>query len=273
MGKTGLLAQEGAFHVNFTAGENLTLVVILAISLLGLLVAYVLVRQVLAADQGGEKMREVSLAIQEGSRAYLTRQFRTVAIFVALLFFLLLVLEADSTSVRIGRSVAFLFGAGFSALAGFTGMSLTVRGNVRVAAAADSGGMRRAMPLAFRTGGVAGMPVVGLMFPLLIQAIGIMASVAGIWLVRPRSEDESGMRIINRGFFAAALIAAALVAVVTFVYVDDWRPLAAVALGIVLAAVIQLMTSYYTATQYKPVQEIADASESGPATTILAGFA
>src|SRR6266498_53395 len=43
-------------------------------------------------------------------------------------------------------------------------------------------------------------PVVGLMFPLLIQAIGIMASVAGIWLVRPRSEDESGMRIINRGF-------------------------------------------------------------------------
>src|SRR6266536_381441 len=361
MGNIGLLAQEGAFHVNFTAGENLTLVVVLAISLLALLVAYVLVRQVLAADQGGEKMREVSQAIQEGSRAYLTRQFRTVAVFVALLFFLLLILKADSTSVRIGRSVAFLFGAGFSALAGFTGMSLTVRGNVRVAAAADSGGMRVAMPLAFRTGGVAGMfvvglgllgatavvliyrgqaanvlfgfgfgaallamfmrvgggiytkaadvgdnvgdcagmaadlfesfevtlvaaivlglaafpdrPVVGLMFPLLIQAIGIMASVAGIWLVRPRSEDESGMRIINRGFFAAALIAAALVAVVTFVYVDDWRPLAAVALGIVLAAVIQLMTSYYTATQYKPVQEIADASESGPATTILAGFA
>ena len=386
--KVGLLAQESAFHVNFTAGENLTLVVVLAVSLLALLVAYVLVRQVLAADEGGQRMREVAQAIQEGSRAYLTRQFRTVAIFVALLFFLLLVLKADSTSVRIGRSVAFLFGAGFSALAGFTGMNLTVRGNVRVAAAANSGGMRRALPLAFRTGGVAGMfvvglgllgatavvliyrgqaanvlfgfgfgaallamfmrvgggiytkaadvgadlvgkieqsipeddprnaatiadnvgdnvgdcagmaadlfeslavtlvaaivlgmaafpdrPVVGLLFPLLIVAIGIVASICGIWLVRVRSEDESGIRTINRGFFAAALISAALVAVVSLVYVDDWRPLAAVGLGIVLASVIQLMTAYYTATQYKPVQEIADASETGPATTILAGFA
>jgi K(+)-stimulated pyrophosphate-energized sodium pump len=388
MGKVGLLAQEGAFHVNFTAGENLTLVGVLIISLLALLVAYVLVRQVLSADQGGEKMREVSHAIQEGSRAYLTRQFRTIGIFVALLFFLLLVLKADSTSVRIGRSVAFLFGAGFSGLAGFTGMNLTVRGNVRVAAAANSGGLRRAMPLAFRTGGVAGMfviglgllgatavvliyrgqaanvlfgfglgaallamfmrvgggiytkaadvgadlvgkveqsipeddprnaatiadnvgdnvgdcagmaadlfeslavtlvaaivlgiaafpdrPVVGLMFPLLIVAIGVIASVIGIGLVRSRSEDESGMTSINRGFFTAAVIAAALVAAVSLVYVDDWRPLAAVALGLVLASGIQLMTSYYTGTQYKPVREIADASETGAATTILSGFA
>jgi K(+)-stimulated pyrophosphate-energized sodium pump len=54
--------------------------------------------------------------------------------------------------------------------------------------------------------------------------------------------------------------------------VRDWRPLAAVALGLALSSVIQLMTSYYTATQYKPVQEIADAAETGPATTILAGF-
>src|SRR6266542_7109321 len=140
----GLLAQESAFHVNFTAGENLTLAAVLAVSLLALLVAYVLARQVLAADQGGEKMREVGQAIQEGSRAYLTRQFRTLSVFVALLFFLLLVLDADSTSVRIARSVAFLFGAGFSALAGFTGMNLAVRGNVRVAAAANTGGLRKA---------------------------------------------------------------------------------------------------------------------------------
>jgi K(+)-stimulated pyrophosphate-energized sodium pump len=138
----GLLAQESTVHVNFTAGENLTLVVVLVVSLIALLVAYLLVRQVLAADQGGEKMREVARAIQEGSRAYLTRQFRTLVIFVALLFFLLLVLKADSTSVRIGRSIAFLFGAGFSGLAGFTGMNLTVRGNVRVAAAANFGGLR-----------------------------------------------------------------------------------------------------------------------------------
>ena len=387
MGKVGPLAQEGAFHVNFTRGENLTLVAVLVVSLIALLVAYILVRQVLAADQGGEKMREVGRAIQEGSRAYLTRQFRTLSVFVALLFFLLLVLSADSTSVRIARSVAFLFGAGFSALAGFTGMNLAVRANVRVAAAANTGGLRKAMPLAFRAGGVAGMfvvglgllgativviaykgqaanvlfgfgfgaallamfmrvgggiftkaadvgadlvgkveksipeddprnaatiadnvgdnvgdcagmaadlfesfavtlvaaivlgvaafpnkPVVGLLFPLVIQGGGILASIVGIWVVRPRSEDESGMRTINRGFFLAALLSAVLVAVVALTYVKDWRPLAAVVLGIALASVIQLMTSYYTATQYKPVQEIADASETGPATTVLAGF-
>jgi len=91
----------------------------------------------------------------------------------------------------------------------------------------------------------------------------------------PRSASaqvESPLRGINCGFFAAALVAAALVAVVSLVYVDDWRPLAAVVLGLVLASGIQLMTSYYTATEYKPVQEIADASEAGPTTTILSGF-
>ncbi len=388
MGQVSLLAQESSVHVNFSAGTNLTLIVIAAISLLALAVAYLLAKQVLAADQGTDKMREISSHIQEGSRAYLARQFRTVAIFVALLFFLLLVLKADSTSIRIGRSVAFLFGASFSALAGFTGMNLTVRGNVRVAAAADRGGMRRALPLAFRTGGVAGMfvvglglfgatavvliykgqaanvlfgfgfgaallamfmrvgggiytkaadvgadlvgkveqsipeddprnaaviadnvgdnvgdcagmaadlfesfevtlvasivlgvaafpsrPIVGILFPLIVQAIGIVASVGGISVVRARSEDESGMRAINRGFFVSALLVAAGVAVAAAVYVKDWRPLAAVALGLVLASVIQLMTSYYTATEYKPVREIADATETGPATTILAGFA
>jgi K(+)-stimulated pyrophosphate-energized sodium pump len=80
------------------------------------------------------------------------------------------------------------------------------------------------------------------------------------------------MRTINRGFFASAGISLVLVAIVSIVYVEDWRPVAAVALGLALSTVIQLMTSYYTATEYKPVQEIAEASETGPATTILAGF-
>ncbi|MFL5882284.1 MAG: sodium-translocating pyrophosphatase [Actinomycetota bacterium] len=115
-------------------------------------------------------------------------------------------------------------------------------------------------------------PAVGLLFPLIVQAIGILSSIVGIYLVRPRSENESGMRTINRGFFAAAAISLVLVGVASIVYVDDWRPVAAVALGLALATVIQLMTSYYTATEYKPVREIADAAETGPATTILAGF-
>jgi K(+)-stimulated pyrophosphate-energized sodium pump len=116
-------------------------------------------------------------------------------------------------------------------------------------------------------------PVVGLLLPLIVQAIGIVSSIVGIYLVRPRSESESGISAINRGFFAAALVSVVLVGVASLGYAHDWRPLVAVALGLALSSVIQLMTSYYTATQYKPVREIADASETGPATTILAGFA
>ncbi|HYJ72000.1 MAG TPA: sodium/proton-translocating pyrophosphatase, partial [Actinomycetota bacterium] len=326
MSPVRLLAQEASAEVEFGSGENLALYAILAVCALALLVAFILVRQVLANDQGTEKMREIARAIQEGSRAYLSRQFRTLAVFVVLLFFLLLLLETDSGSVRVGRSVAFLVGAVFSALAGYTGMQLAVRANVRVAAAADQGGLLKAMPIAFRAGGVAGMfvvglgllgatgvvliyqgdaasvlfgfgfgaallamfmrvgggiftkaadvgadlvgkveksipeddprnaatiadnvgdnvgdcagmaadlfesfevtlvaaivlglaafpdrPEVGLLFPLIVQAIGIISSIVGIYLVRPRSETERGMRTINRGFFASAAISLVLV--------------------------------------------------------------
>src|SRR3984885_443848 len=146
------------------AGATLTwVIVVLVIALLALAVAGVLVREVLAASQGSPKMQEIAKAVQEGAAAYLRRQFRTIGVFVVLIFFLLLILPADGgASIRIGRSVFFLVGALFSALAGFTGMSLAVRGNVRVAAAAQESGERRAMRIAFRTGGGAGVFTVGL---------------------------------------------------------------------------------------------------------------
>jgi K(+)-stimulated pyrophosphate-energized sodium pump len=154
------LASSGAVALS---GANLTWVVVVAvIALLALAVAGWLVRDVLAASKGTQKMQEISLAVQEGAAAYLKRQFRTLSIFVVLIFFILLALPADGTGVRWGRSIFFLVGAGFSALTGFTGMSLTVRGNVRVAAAAKESGERQAMRIAFRTGGVAGMFTVGL---------------------------------------------------------------------------------------------------------------
>jgi K(+)-stimulated pyrophosphate-energized sodium pump len=147
------------------SGANLTWVIAVAVvALLALVVAGVLVRQVLAASTGTEKMQEIAQAIQQGAAAYLRRQFRTLSVFVVLIFFVLLLLPADTGSVRWGRSIFFLVGALFSALTGFTGMSLAVRGNVRVAAAARAGfdGERPAMRIAFRTGGVAGMFTVGL---------------------------------------------------------------------------------------------------------------
>ncbi|MBB4938897.1 K(+)-stimulated pyrophosphate-energized sodium pump [Streptosporangium album] len=132
------------------------------VALLALAVAAVLVREVLAADQGTERMQNIARAVQEGASAYLARQFRTLAVFVVLIPFLLYLLPAESTGVAIGRSVFFVVGAVFSALTGFIGMWLAVRGNVRVAAAARESGEKVAMRIAFRTGGVAGMITVGL---------------------------------------------------------------------------------------------------------------
>jgi K(+)-stimulated pyrophosphate-energized sodium pump len=144
-------------------GANLTWVVVVGVvALLALAVAGWLVREVLAASQGSPKMQEISRAVQEGAAAYLRRQFRTIGVFVVLIFFVLLLLPATSESIRWGRSAFFLIGALFSGLTGFTGMSLAVRGNVRVAAAAQETGERQAMRIAFRTGGVAGMFTVGL---------------------------------------------------------------------------------------------------------------
>jgi K(+)-stimulated pyrophosphate-energized sodium pump len=160
MTRLGSVLADGAPTV---AGSNLTWVVAVAVvAIAALLVAAVLVREVLAASQGTAKMQEIATAVQEGAAAYLRRQFRTIGVFVFLIFFVLLLLPADTAGIRWGRSVAFLFGALFSAITGFTGMSLAVRGNVRVAAAAKEEGERPAMRIAFRTGGVAGMFTVGL---------------------------------------------------------------------------------------------------------------
>jgi K(+)-stimulated pyrophosphate-energized sodium pump len=145
------------------SGSHLTLVVVVAaVALLALAVAGGLVREVLAAGQGTERMQNIAHAVQQGAAAYLTRQFRTLAVFVVIIPFLLFLLPADSTGVAIGRSVFFVVGALFSALTGFIGMWLAVRGNVRVAAAARESGEKLAMRIAFRTGGVAGMFTVGL---------------------------------------------------------------------------------------------------------------
>jgi len=164
MTRPGSALAHGAAAVTATvAGSNLIWVVIVAVvALLALAVAGLLVREVLAASQGTAKMQEIAKAVQEGAAAYLRRQFRTLGVFVVLIFFVLMLLPADTLSIRIGRSAFFLVGALFSATVGFTGMSLAVRGNVRVAAAARETGERHAMRIAFRTGGVAGMFTVGL---------------------------------------------------------------------------------------------------------------
>jgi len=156
-----LLALEPASNLALSSSNLTIVVVVAAVALIALAVAGSLVREVLAAGQGTERMQDIARAVQEGAAAYLTRQFRTLAIFVVIIPFLLLLLPGE-TDVRIGRSIFFVVGAVFSGLTGFMGMWLAVRGNVRVAAAARESGEKLAMRIAFRTGGVAGMFTVGL---------------------------------------------------------------------------------------------------------------
>ncbi|MFI6419653.1 sodium-translocating pyrophosphatase [Streptomyces sp. NPDC050842] len=158
-----------------TSGNRTIVVVVAAVALGALVVAQLLVRQVLAAGEGTEKMKEIAAAVQEGANAYLARQLRTLSVFAVAVFFLLMLLPADDWSQRAGRSLFFLVGALFSASTGYVGMRLAVRANVRVAAAAREATpapgepeknltevAHRAMRIAFRTGGVVGMFTVGL---------------------------------------------------------------------------------------------------------------
>ena len=144
-------------------GTNLGLVGgVAVIGLLALVLGVVLRGQVLTAGAGTPRMQEIAGAVEEGAHAYLRRQFRTLLVFVALVFVLLLFLPADSSGVRWGRSGFFVLGAGFSAAIGYLGMSLAVKANVRVAEAARSTGRDDGMRIAFRTGGTVGMFTVGL---------------------------------------------------------------------------------------------------------------
>ena len=397
------------------SGNNLTLIyAVVAVAVVALLVALALVRQVLSASEGTDSMKEIAVAIQEGASAYLNRQFRTLAIFAVLVFGLLFLLPAETTAEKIGRSAFFVVGALFSAITGYMGMWLAVRGNVRVAAAAgddEPNGEQRAMKIAFRTGGVAGMFTVGLgllgagivvivykqdaptvlegfgfgaallamfmrvgggiftkaadvgadlvgkveqgipeddprnaatiadnvgdnvgdcagmaadlfesyavtlvaalilgkaafgteglVYPLIVPAIGVLTAILGIFLVAPRAGDKSAMTAINRGFFISAVASAVLVSIATWFYLPptlkelqipaaDLRSLVgnntdllnsnprilaigAVIIGIVLAAAIQVLTGYFTETNRRPVDDVAKTSLTGPATVILSG--
>ena len=144
-------------------GSNLTLIWgVAAIGLVALVLGVILQRQVVAAESGTERMQEIAGAVEEGAHAYLRRQFKTLVVFVVLVFGLLLLLPADTEGVRWGRSGFFVLGAVFSAAIGYLGMSLAVKANVRVAEAARTTGRDSGMQIAFRTGGTVGMFTVGL---------------------------------------------------------------------------------------------------------------
>jgi K(+)-stimulated pyrophosphate-energized sodium pump len=408
------LAAEGGYQEFTLAGGEWAILVGSALTaLLALAVGFVLMRGVLAADQGTPAMIEIATAIQEGATAYLRRQFKTIGVILVPLAVIVFVTSVavqrnDGTEalsfVQSGsfRTLAFVAGCVMSGLTGFIGMGLAVRGNVRTAAAAKTGKLAPALQVAFRTGGVCGMFCVGLgligatlimmvfqntssailvgfgfggsllalflrvgggiftkaadvgadlvgkveagipeddprnpatiadnvgdnvgdcagmasdlfesyevtlvasiilgvpafqrifpdqpalwaagaLFPLAARAVGVLASIVGVFMVRARDNDKSAMAPINRGFLTAGILTVVGTLALALVYVGNpegrvdnvgWRIFGAVVIGLVLAQVASRITEYYTSTETRPVQEIADATETGPATTVLAG--
>ncbi|MDP9496845.1 MAG: sodium-translocating pyrophosphatase [Actinomycetota bacterium] len=132
----------------------------------------------------------------------------------------------------------------------------------------------------------------GLVFPLIVPAIGVLTALVGIYATSPRAGDRTGMSAINRGFFLSAVVSVVLVALAAFAYLPgsyagfsggdaDVRglpgdprlmALGAVVIGVLLAAAIQVLTGYFTETTRKPVREIGRSALTGPATVILAGI-
>ena len=183
---SGIFAAEGGYQeFVLKGGEWAVLWLSAASAILAIAVGFYLARLVMAADEGTPKMKEIALAIQEGANAYLKRQFKTI---VMILVPLAAIVFITSTAIMKGegmeatealsfmqagiwRTVAFILGCAASGFTGYIGMTLATRGNVRTAAAALTGSMPKALTVAFRTGGVAGMFTVGLG---LIGATGII---------------------------------------------------------------------------------------------------
>ncbi|MDA0306027.1 MAG: sodium-translocating pyrophosphatase [Proteobacteria bacterium] len=155
------------------------------------------IRSVLAAPAGTDKMQEIAAAIQEGASAYLNRQYKAIAAAGAVIGVLL--------GVTLGLKVAigYLIGAGLSALTGYIGMNVSVRANVRTTEAARSSGLAGGLDIAFKSGAVTGMLVVGL----------ALLGVAGYYMVLLKTghpETPEGMRHILEALvalgFGASLI-------------------------------------------------------------------
>jgi K(+)-stimulated pyrophosphate-energized sodium pump len=129
-------------------------------------------RSLLALSPGNERMRTISAAVQEGARAYLNRQYTTIAGVGVILFIALIPIQ----NIRV--AIGFLIGGLFSAAAGYVGMNVSVRANARVAEAARSG-VSRALDVAFRGGAVTGMLVVGLALIGVAGYYGVLTAIAG----------------------------------------------------------------------------------------------
>ena len=169
------------------------LILAIAAGVVALAFAGFLAMRVLAADEGSERMKEIGAAIQEGANAFLRREYTVLAGFVVIVFIVLLVLGIVREEQDEMTAVAYLAGAVASALAGFIGMRIAVKSNMRTAAAAQTG-LNRALRVAFSSGGVMGVTVVG---------IGLLGAVI-LWMI---FEDPNIVAGFSFGASSIALFA------------------------------------------------------------------
>jgi K(+)-stimulated pyrophosphate-energized sodium pump len=111
-----------------------------------------------------------------------------------------------------------------------------------------------------------------IMFPLLVRAAGVFASIISTYTVGGSKSETDAMKAIHRGYNIAAVMSIASFALFGFLYCGDWRFFAATSVGVVLAVAINQITDYYTGATRGPVKEIAKSTKTGPATTILSGL-
>ncbi len=167
--------------------EGQALWIALTASVVAIICGVVFSLQIIKESDGNDRMREIAGAIQEGAQAYLTRQYSTIAIVGVVIFILMGV-----SGIGWASAIGFAIGAIFSGLAGYIGMSISVRANVRTAQAAHQG-MNAALSMAFRGGAVTGLLVVGL---------GLL-SIAGYYLILTSSGvsvDDSLHALIGLAF-------------------------------------------------------------------------
>ena len=130
--------------------------IVLLCSLLSIVYGGITIKKILSAPQGSDRMIEIASAIQEGAQAYLNRQYFTISV-VGIIMALSLYFLMDNSFVSIG----FVIGAFLSGLAGYIGMFISVRANVRTAEAATKG-LQPALDISFKSGAITGFLVVGL---------------------------------------------------------------------------------------------------------------
>src|SRR5437764_163675 len=225
---------------------------------------------------GTERMQEIARAVQEGAAAYLRRQYTTIAA-VAIVPFLLL---GFYHSLGWGTAIGFLIGATLSAAAGFIGMNVAVRSNVRTAEAARSG-LPPALNVAFRAGAVTGLLLGGtraaatsgkslFLYPLAIGGVSIIASIVGVQFARVRHGGNI-MNALYRAVLVATVFSAAAFVPITLAFRSSgkfsfWNLYGSSLVGLGVTFLLVGITEYYTGTRWNPAKSISKASQTGHAT-------